>query len=53
MLLMLADDPKNYYNALQELEKEEEEKGNIKEDHLFSDKYIISEKTINHSTINA
>ena len=45
-LLMLSDDPKQYYRALEELKREQLEKGRIREDHLFEDKYIISERTI-------
>ena len=45
-LLMLSDDPKQYYRALEELKREQMDKGKIREDHLFEDKYIISERTV-------
>ncbi len=43
-LLMLADDPKRYQLAMEELKKEEGDKGNFSQDHLFDDRYIISER---------
>ena len=39
-LLMLAEDPKAYGQAIEEYRAD-------KEDHMFQDKYIISDKTIN------
>lgn len=50
-LLMLADDPKNYFRAMQDLQNDQEEKAQamgikFREDHLFDDKDIISEKTV-------
>ena len=44
---MLSDDPKMYYKALEELKHEEQKKGNYREDHLYDDNYIISDRTIN------
>lgn len=43
---MLSEDPKQYYKALEELKKEQMDKGRLREDHMFEDKYIISERTI-------
>lgn len=50
-LLMLADDPKNYFRAMMDLQNDQQDKAlslglKIKEDHLFEDKYIISDKTV-------
>ena len=42
---MLADDPKLYHRALEDLKAEEQDRGNMTEDHLFDDKYIITERT--------
>jgi len=39
-LLMIADDPKNYYAAMEELKEEE---GAMNRDHVFSDQYVYSE----------
>lgn len=41
---MLAEDPKIYYQALEDLKNEEEGRGTFSQDHLFDDKYIISER---------
>ncbi len=43
-LLMLSDDPKIYYQAMEELKDTERDRGNFSQDHLFDDKYIVSEK---------
>eukprot|EP00347_Sterkiella_histriomuscorum_P018862 403343887 len=48
-LLMLAEDPKTYMRAMEDLQREEENNAygyRAKQDHLFDDKYIISDKTI-------
>ena len=50
---MLSEDPKQYYRALEELKKEQMEKGRMKEDHLFEDRYIISERTIHNKAYTA
>jgi hypothetical protein len=44
-LLMLGDDPKKYNQALQDYNQNHRNPSH-REDHLFEDKYIISEKTL-------
>ena len=45
-IAMLTDDPKIYYQALGDLKSEENEKGyEMSKDHLFDDRYVVSDKT--------
>jgi len=43
-LLMLAEDPKIYHQAMEDFRDTQEDQGIFCQDHLFEDKYIISEK---------
>ena len=43
-IMMLTEDPKAYYQALGDLKSEEYERGELSRDHLFNDRYVISEK---------
>mmetsp|Transcript_45788 Transcript_45788/g.33506 ORF Transcript_45788/g.33506 Transcript_45788/m.33506 type:complete len:110 (-) Transcript_45788:36-365(-) len=47
-LLVLAEDPKLYQKAIEDFKDAQVDKGALAQDHLFEDKYIISDKTFKH-----
>ena len=40
----MTDDPKAYYQIYEDMKSEENEKGELSRDHLFNDRYVVSEK---------